>query len=245
MTSLRQYGAKLARALRARMLRGDAFECRCCEGHFRAFLPFGTPPRENAQCPGCGSLERHRLLWLYLKENTDLFRTRTALLYFAPEEVMQRLLRSLPNVEFLSADLVSSRAMVQMDITNIPRPDASFDAIIASHVLEHVPDDHRAMRELYRVLKPGGWAILQSPVRPDLEHTFEDPSVTDPAERERLFGNYDHVRWYGRDYSERLSRAGFEVKVDPYVRETLSEEQSRRYGLMLSEDIYFCRKPAR
>jgi SAM-dependent methyltransferase len=219
--------------------RGDTFECPCCDGRFRAFLPFGYPPRPNARCPGCGSLERHRLLWLYLKEKTGLLRDRLTVLHVAPEQWLQRLLRRLPNLDYLSIDLSSTSAMERMDITEIQKPSASFDVILCNHVLEHVPDDRRAMRELLRVLRPGGSAILQSPIDRTRATTLEDSRVPEPAERLRLFGQEDHVRLYGRDYRARLEAAGFHVREENYAGH-LSPDLVARYQLQRDEEIYYC-----
>jgi len=219
---------------------GNQFVCPCCEGHFRKFLPFGVKQRLNAQCPRCGSLERHRLLWLYLKNRTKFFSENLKVLHFAPEYCFQKTLRFMTNLDYISADIKSDLAMVKMDITNISCKDDSFDIILCNRVLEHVKDDERAMRELFRVLKPGGWAIIQVPI--DLDKTFEDPNVLLPEERERVFGQKDHVRIYGRDYKYRLEKARFTVKVDNYVEE-LGADMIKKYGLMKNENIYFCTKP--
>jgi SAM-dependent methyltransferase len=152
-------------------------------------------------------------------------------------------LRGLPNVSYLSVDYDSATAMERVDITAIPYPEASFDAVICNHVLEHVSDDRLAMRELLRVLRPGGWAMLQVPVDPGRETTFEDPAVTNPKERRRAFGQYDHVRAYGRDYPRRLASQGFDVSVEELVPE-LPPSIVRRLALDLDETIYVCRKPA-
>jgi SAM-dependent methyltransferase len=226
-------------ALRALRYSGDRVACPCCGGHFSGFLPYGVVRREGALCPRCDSLERHRLLYLYLRDRSPLFSERFRVLHIAPEPVFEKLLRALPNLDYLSADLRSPRAMVRMDICQIAYGDESFDFILANHVLEHVPDDKRAMRELRRVLSRKGFAILQAPIDTGRAETFEDPSVTSPEERERLFGNYDHVRMYGRDYADRLREAGFTVKVEPYAKE-LGPELSTRYGLMADEEIYVC-----
>jgi ubiquinone/menaquinone biosynthesis C-methylase UbiE len=162
------------------------------------------------------------------------------MLHVAPERHFANLFPNIPGVDYLSADLNRPMAMVKMDITDIQYPDNSFDVIYCSHVLEHIPDDHRAMSELFRVLKPGGWAILQVP-QADLDVTYEDFSITDPAEREKHFGQYDHVRWYGRDYKDRLVRAGFQVTEDHIARE-LDPADAKRFGLMVSENVYLCRK---
>jgi ubiquinone/menaquinone biosynthesis C-methylase UbiE len=145
-------------------------------------------------------------------------------------------------IDYLAADLDSRKAMTVMDITDIQHPDGSFDVILCSHVLEHIPDDRKALSEFFRVLRPGGWAILQVPIAADT--TFEDPTITDPAERQKLFGQHDHVRNYGPDYSSRLAEAGFSVSVDGFVRE-LDEAETERLGLMRHEDVYFCRKEMR
>jgi predicted SAM-dependent methyltransferase len=218
-------------------------ECPCCKGHFPRFLPKGLVLRPYAQCPRCGSLERHRLIWLYVLHRTRLCANSMDIrfLHVAPEAVLEALFRQLPRLEYISADLDPSRAMVQMDITNIHFEDNRFDAILCSHVLEHIPDDLTAMRELNRVLKPGGWAILQVPIDRSRTASFEDPSVRTPEERERVFGQHDHVRIYGLDYRDRLEEAGFCVSVDPFAQH-LGLEQCRRYGLDSKEEIHFCTK---
>jgi SAM-dependent methyltransferase len=132
--------------------------------------------------------------------------------------------------------------MLKINIADIPLPDDQFDCVICYHVLEHIPDDQKAMRELFRVLKPGGWAILQSPIDFNHDKTFEDPSIVSPDERERFFGQNDHVRIYGRDYKDRLEKAGFVVKVDDYVQQ-LGDSAIKKYGLMRDEKIHFCSKP--
>jgi len=222
--------------------RGNRFICPCCGGHFRKFLPSGIKPRPNAQCPRCGSLERHRLLWIYLKERTNFFKDNLKVLDIAPMKFFQEKCKTLPNIDYISADISSPIAMIQMDITNINLPDEQFDCIICYHVLEHIPDDEKAMRELFRVLKQGGFAILQFPVDYNREKTFEDPNIVLPEERERVFGQNDHVRIYGKDYKDRLERAGFTVKPDNYAKE-LGDNTIKKYGLIKDEIIYFCIKP--
>ena len=219
---------------------GLARYCPCCRSYLRTFKPFGLVPRPEARCPICGALERHRLMHLYMTRKTDLFNGHPKkMLHVAPEPELSRWFRNAANIEYVSVDLFDPRAMVRMDICDLQYRDDTFDVIYCSHVLEHVPDDTRAMREFWRVLKVGGWAILQVPITSDT--TFEDPSVTSPEERERLFGQNDHVRRYGPDYRDRLVDAGFAVTVDGFVRE-LDERTVSRYGLMRSEDVYFCRK---
>lgn len=213
-------------------------ECPICGGRFRRFLAHGLERRENARCPRCGSLERQRLLYLYLQRRTGFFRNRVRVLHFAPEPYFLRF-GTLPNVELVTADLSYPHVDVNLDITRLPLPDDSFDVVLCSHVLEHVPNDAAAMREIQRVLKPGGWSVLMVPFERSRAETFEDPSVTDPSERERLFGQYDHVRVYGRDYTDRLRRAGLDVLEDELVREL----DGRKYGL-LDEPVHVGVKPA-
>jgi SAM-dependent methyltransferase len=232
----------LARSVRRLRHVGLARYCPCCKSRLRRFKDFGVIPRPEALCPVCGSLERHRLMYLYMTKKTDLFSGKPKkMLHVAPEAQLSRLFQEAECIDYLSADLSSATAMVKMDITDIHYADDSFDVIYCSHVLEHVPDDMGAMRELYRVLKPGGWAILQVPISVDT--TFEDPTVTSPDAREKLFGQSDHVRRYGSDYADRLAAAGFSISIDGFVR-TLSEQEISRFGLTRSEDVYFCRKSA-
>jgi glycosyltransferase involved in cell wall biosynthesis/SAM-dependent methyltransferase/Tfp pilus assembly protein PilF len=217
-------------------------ECPLCNGVFPAFLPFGTTPRPNALCPRCNSLERHRLLWLFLKERTNFFTAKLKVLDIAPMKILSTIFKTLPNVDYLSIDRNSPLAMRQMDLTRLDLRDDSFDCVFCYHVLEHIPDDRKAMQEVFRVLKPGGWAILQVPVDTTLEKTVEGAHITDPKERERLFGLEDHVRTYGLDYPERLEERGFVVHVDDFVR-TISLDSIKRYAISDRENIYFCQKP--
>lgn len=226
--------------LRSLLYIGTKVTCPCCSSHFRKFLSYRRS-RLNAICPRCGAAERQRLLWLYLKNKTNIFNNNLKVLHFAPEYNLQKNFRSMENLDYTSADLYSSVSMVKMDITNILYKENSFDVILVSHVLEHVIDDRKAMRELFRVLKPGGWAIIQSPIDLKRDQTYEDFTVTLPEDRERVFGNPGHVRIYGRDYKNRLEEAGFNVKLDPYVKE-FSDDEVIKYGLDKSEDIYFCIK---
>jgi SAM-dependent methyltransferase len=217
------------------------FFCPCCNGNFDEFLPFGVKQRPNARCPNCGSLERHRLLWLYFQNRTNLFSENLKVLHIAPEDIFQNAFKAMPNLDYISGDIKSSRAMVKMDITNIPYEANSFDVILCVHVLEHILDDRKAMRELFRVLKPNGWSILQVPIDLKRDKTFEDPSITMPEDRTRFFGQHDHVRVYGRDYRDRLEESGFLVTVDGYARD-LGTDLIKKYSLKQHHEIYFCRK---
>ena len=193
-------------------------------------------------CPSCGSLGRHRLDWLFLCERTNLLHEPIRLLHVAPEPGLSRRFQALETVDYVSADYDSTLASERMDIRNIDYRDESFDAIVCNHVLEHVDDDRTALSELARVLKRGGWALLQVPIDPSSDETYDDPTLTSARERERAFGQYDHVRVYAKDYPSRLSEAGFEVDVIGYAQEFTSEEISRM-GLDRLEVIHLARKP--
>ena len=220
--------------------RGDRQYCPVCECASRTFLAYGVPePRRNARCIHCGSLERHRLTWLFLQRRTNLFDgSFKRVLHVAPERIFQKRLRRMLGEGYLTADLYNPRAMIRMDVTDIPFGNDTFDVIYCSHVLEHVEDDRRAMREFCRVLKPGGWALLLVPISEEV--TFEDPTVTDPAERARIFGQADHVRRYGADYADRLVSAGFDVqRFEP--AEYVTEGEIARMRLVNERcDMYLC-----
>jgi len=223
-------------------LRGNKYECPISGKSYRKFLPYGRlDPRPNALCPDSLSLERHRLMWLYLQEKTNFFTEKLKILHIAPELCFMKKFEAIHGNNYITADLESPLAKVKMDIHDIPFEQATFDVAFCNHVMEHVNDDVHAMREIYRVLKPGGWAIIQSPVYYELEHTFEDSAITTPAEREKAYGQNDHQRKYGRDYADRLRKAGFNVKEDDYVQ-TLPKEKAERFALPIEEIIYFCQK---
>ncbi len=203
--------------VRHRFMEGDAVYCPVCERTGIAFLPSGLPLRPHAQCAFCGSLERARMAWVFLQER-KLPRPGMRILHIAPEKCLFDRFRAVPGVEYVAGDKFDPgykwpEGTIHLDVTDLKFPDGHFDMIICSHVLEHVPDDRKAMNELSRVLKKGGSGLVLSPVREDWETTREDPSVTDPEERFRLYGKFDHVRYYGRDYVDRLKAAGFEVEV--------------------------------
>lgn len=224
---------------------GRGKECPMCGCKRRKFLPYGyVVQRENALCPGCLSLERHRLLWLYLQRETDLMEARPRLLHAAPEVALMRKLKQLYQdcpKQYVTADLESPLADMHFDIQQIPIADGEFDAVICNHIMEHVEDDRKAMSELYRILRPGGWGIILSPVELDRAETFEDDTITDRDERTRIFGQYDHRRIYGRDYADRLASVGFEVVESDY-RAMFSAEEQALYALP-EDHIYFVRKP--
>lgn len=220
---------------------GNNVQCPICGHKYRKFLPYGRkPPRGNALCPNCLSLERHRLLWLYLKERTGFFNEPMRFLHIAPEHCFIHRFENMKNLEYITADLDSPLARVKTDIREMPFEDNSFDAVMCNHVMEHIEEDLRAMKEIHRVLKPGGWAIIQVPfMGMDLEDTFEDPSIHKANDRERIYGQRDHVRIYGKDYPERLKKAGFHVMEDRFIHE-FNKESIKYYGLPSHEIIYFC-----
>jgi len=214
--------------------------CPVCSKSSRRFRQFGLVPREDAQCAHCGALERHRFLWLYLSRKTDIFDgTPKKMLHVAPESCFESRFKERLGDNYLTADLFNPRAMVKMDITDIEYANESFDVIYCSHVLEHVQDDKGAMREFFRVLKNDGWAILLVPITS--EKTFENPSIVDPLERLKYFGQKDHVRRYGQDYVDRLREAGFGVAVTK-VKDLVQSDEAVRMGITESGNIYHCTK---
>lgn len=221
---------------------GKKVECPVCQAHFRKFLPYGRKSRPNALCPNCLALERHRLIWIYLKRRTTFFTEPHKMLHIAPELCFMPRFEAIGSLEYITGDLESPLAKIKMDIHEIPFEENTFDVVFCNHVLEHVNDDIKAMSEIRRVLKPGGWAILQVPFFfPLKDKTHEDFSITDPLEREKVFGQNDHVRMYGKDYPDRLKKAGFKVIEEDFVQ-TLNKEEVERYALPGDEIIYRCEK---
>ncbi|CAM2796621.1 Methyltransferase domain-containing protein [Flavobacterium succinicans] len=255
----------VARPIIAFTLKGDKFTDPIDGKSFKSMLPYGyETQRNNVLSPSTLSLERHRLLWLYLNEQTDFFQseldsdslvtntkriklrdaeTNSALkvLHFAPEQAFYKLFRKQKNLDYTTTDLFSPLADVKADICNLPFEDNQYDVILCNHVLEHIPDDTKAMQELYRVLKPGGMAILQIPQDLNREVTFADDSITDQKERAKIFGQYDHVRIYGRDYFDKLRSIGFTVIEEDYTRK-IAPELVEKYCLAKGEIIPVCFK---
>ncbi len=225
-------------------LRGKKYTDPIDQKSYRKFLPYGYETiRENVLAPGTLSLERHRLFWLYLKNETSFFDAskKYKVLHFAPEQAFYKRFKKLKHLDYTTTDLHSPLADVKADICNLPFKDNTFDFIFCNHVLEHISDDTKAMQELYRVLKPNGIGIFQIPQDLQREHTFEDNSITNPKERAKIFGQYDHVRVYGRDYFNKLRTIGFKVEEVDYTA-TMPTQEIEKYRLAKGEVLPVCRK---
>jgi SAM-dependent methyltransferase len=218
---------------------GNKVECPICNHTYRKFLPYGrVNPRENALCPNCQSLERHRLIWLYLKKNTDFLTRRQDVLHIAPEACFMKKFESVHGDRYITADIESPLARVKMDVHQMPFASNSFDVVLCNHVLEHVDNDIKAMNEIARVLKPGGYSILQVPFfSPVPEITIEDPSIINAADREKAFGQDDHVRKFGKDYPIRIERSGMKAIVNSFSSQ-LPVTEVYKYGLAQGESLY-------
>ena len=234
----------VARPILAFLLKGKTFTDPIDGKSFRMFLPYGYgTQRNNVLSPSTLSLERHRLLWLYLQNETDFFTAteKKNVLHFAPEQEFYKRFKKQKNIQYTTTDLFSPLADVKADICNLPFEDNQYDVLFCNHVLEHIPDDTKAMQELYRVLKPGGMAILQIPQDLNRATTFSDDSITDEKERAKIFGQYDHVRVYGRDYFDKLRSIGFTVIEEDYTKK-ISHELVTKYCLAPGEIIPVCFK---
>lgn len=221
--------------------KGNNYECPICENKFRKLLPYGNKGVDNRLCPSCLSLERHRLLWLFLKEKTDFFSREIKLLHIAPEQPFLKRFKSLKNIDYITADLLSPIADIKLDIQDMPFEKEEFDVVFANHVLEHIPDENKAITEVHRVLKKGGWAIMQVPLDVNREKTYEDDSITSRVEREKHFGQYDHLRLHGLDFFNRLENGGFDVEIIDMVNE-ITTIKADFFRLDLSENLYLCKK---
>ena len=215
---------------RAGKIRRGMLHCPVCDARALRFRPFGLANRPNSACPRCGSVERHRFLWLYLKERTTLLRQRLSVLHVAPEPCLERRLRALPNFRYLTVDQFNPAADRRADLTRLPFANGRFDLVLCSHVLEHIPDDASAMAELARVLRPGGTAIILVPYDPKRPATEEGRDVTSPAERWRRFGHPYHYRIYGVDLPDRLASVGLPATVVS-TRAMLSGHKRRKYRI--------------
>lgn len=225
-------------------LKGENFTDPIDGKSFKKFLPYGYGiQRENALSPSTLSLERHRLMWLFLQDETNFFTSdkKYKVLHIAPEQCFLSIFKKQKNIEYITADLESPIADVKADICNLPFEDNSFDVIFCNHVLEHIPDDTKAMQELYRVMKTNGFGIFQIPQDLSRENTFEDDSITDPKERAKIFGQYDHVRVYGRDYFNKLRSIGFTVDEIDFTKK-ITPENVKRFALSKDEILPVCYK---
>lgn len=209
--------------------------CPIC-GYTGVFVSVGHPPRWDARCVSCGSRERHRLLWLWVTQDGGNRLDGRRILHFAPEKIFMRRMGGNPLYE--TADLHQPGVRHRVDIVRTGLPAATYDVIIANHVLEHIPDDRRAMDELFRLLRPGGLALLTVPVNVSRQQTYENPAVATPAERHAHFGAEDHVRYYGLDFADRLAAAGFTVSTF-----RLPPEEEVKYGLLRDEWVYVAARP--
>lgn len=237
---------------------GSNVHCKLCDSTFRRFIPYGLDfpilqklnvvgggRRPHAACPGCGSTDRERLVWLYLLHELNIKSKSWRVLHIAPEKSLHARLSKFDKLEILTADISGKNVMLKVDITAISLDDSQFDLIICNHVLEHIIDDRKAMQELYRVLKPGGFAVLQVPISMSLKDTYEDSSVTSELEREKIFGQNDHVRIYGSDYADRLRSVGFHVELFRWWTEGENyRSDGNRYGLLTNETLFAIRKNA-
>lgn len=226
------------------LYKGNTVECPVCEKSFSKFLSYGSDVvhRENVLCPYDLTLERHRLMWLYLKEQSNFFSAnKLDVLHIAPEQCFHKKFKNQKNLNYLTGDLVSPIADMHFDLHEIPLEDNRFDVVFCNHVLEHVDDAHQCMSELYRVMKPGGWGIMQVPLDYTRDTTYEDASITSPEEREKHFWQKDHVRLFGNDYPEWLKKAGFEVETFD-VNQKYSSEMVDRYRLIKEEMIFVVSK---
>lgn len=238
-------GSYLFRRISQFTNRGNNVECPVCESHYSKFLSYGYHKlRKNALCPKCLSLERHRLTWLYLKNKTDFFSAQRKVLHIAPEQSFEERFKTMPNLEYITADLESPLADYKCDVQDMPFKDNEFDVVFCNHVLEHVDDDAKAMSEIFRVMKPGAFAILLVPFDSSREETYENPSIVSREDRKKHFLQYDHKRLYGLDYPERLKKAGFIISEQNYLDE-ISEKQRTRFALQSFEMMYGYTKPVK
>ena len=223
-------------------LKGNQFTDPIDGKSFSTFLPYGyNNLRKNALSPSTFSLERHRLLWLYLKNETGVFSKKIKLLHFAPEQAFYKRFKKLSNIQYDTIDINSPLAKIKADICDLPIKDNTYDFILCNHVLEHILDDNKAISELYRVLKKDGVGIFQVPIDMKKEFTFQDDSITDKKERNKIFGQYDHVRVYGKDYFTKLKNAGFKVEEVDYTK-NLSKDEIYRFSIVKGEIIPVCTK---
>jgi predicted SAM-dependent methyltransferase len=226
------------------LYKGDNVECPVCEHSFSKFLSYGSDQahRENVLCPYDLTLERHRLMWLYLRDHSDFFTAeKLNVLHIAPEQCFHKKFKGQKNLNYLTGDLESPIADLHFDLHDIPLEDNRFDVIFCNHVMEHVNDAHRCMTELHRVMKPGGWGIMQVPQDFSRNETYEDSSIVSPEDREKHYWQKDHVRLFGNDYPQWLEKAGFKVEI--FNKESKYDLKLReRFRLQEKEILYIAKK---
>jgi hypothetical protein len=223
---------------------GNKVICPCCKSTFSEFAPFGDNRRKNAWCPNCESLERHRLLWMYFENKTNLFDKKLKVLHVAPEAVFFNWFKKQKNIDYYPVDIfphLYPKGTTYLDILNYEIPDNSFDVIICNHVFQYIEDDKKAMKNLYNIMKEGGWGIMQVPINTTATLTYEDNTITDPLEREKAFGLKEHVRYYSYDYADKLREASFTVNVDDFST-GFTDEEIYKYGFWKGDSIYYCTK---
>ena len=219
------------------IFRGKKYTDPIDDSNYSKFLSYGYKTvRKNALCPGTLSLERHRLLWLYLDRETNFLSSNLKVLHVAPEQVFYKKFKKLKNWEYFTFDLNSPIADIKGDLISTNFKDEYFDLIICNHVLEHIEDDKSALDEMYRILKYNGISILQVPINVKRQNTFEDLSIKSKIQREKYFGQYDHVREYGLDFKDRVEQAGFKVEMINYSKK-ISQDLVIKYGLMKDDLI--------
>lgn len=229
-------------AVRASAFVGRRYVCPCCGWHLRAFTAGGTSMRRRptGYCPRCNAKARHRRIWLYLEERTDLFTRPARLLHVAPKYALARRFARMPHLDPVGIDLVPGPHVHTIaDLRDLPFPTASVDVALCVHVLEEVEEDLVAMAELHRVVRPGGWALVSVPTRLD-QPTYEDPTIVTPRDRRRAFGERAHVRVYGHDLVDRLASVGFRVEVD--LAADVDQATRDRFGLRDDENLFLCHR---
>jgi SAM-dependent methyltransferase len=236
--------------LRSLKYKGNAVFCPCCGGKFSKFLEVG-PKREPMLCPRCRSNDRDRFFWLYLEKHNDFFSPGLKLLHVSPETIYYNRFKKIPKVQYTAGDKfvlqfgsTYPKDTVYLDITDMPQyKDNTFDFIFCSHVLEYIKEDRKSLDEQFRVLKPGGKAIISVPINFGHYATLEDPNVTDPKEQERLYGDTGHLRYYGEDYIERVREAGFRTEFIP-VKDFISDEMISKCAIKPYAVVHLCHKPS-
>ena len=246
---------KAVHSLRTIFYYGNRYRCIFCGGNFRKLFPCGINNKvakdligggyRYVVCPKCGSTDRERLIYFYLKQKTKILSEHSQeinLLHVAPERNLRKIFTSNECINYFPGDIDPNGNDYKIDITNISKfKDDFFDVIICNHVLEHVLNDKKAMQELLRVLSPTGLAILQVPISKTIKKTFEGSFVTKPQDREKLFGQKDHVRIYGKDYREKLKNVGFQLEAYD-IKNDLANNKIERLGINKEEILYVCKK---